>query len=91
MRLADFQRRMELQRAQTAAKLLQLWSVVWLQRLVRRVENHAGYHPGSLIRSRTFVPCLVTKALFLEPRLRTPRPRLCSRQRFHPIGTLHVN
>ena len=36
MRLADFQRRMELQRAQTAAKLLQLWSVVWLQRLVRR-------------------------------------------------------
>ena len=36
MRLADFQRRMELQRAQTAAKLLQLWSIVWLQRLVRR-------------------------------------------------------
>ena len=36
MRLADFQRRMELQRAQAAAKLLQLWSVVWLQRLVRR-------------------------------------------------------
>ena len=37
MRLADFQRRIELQRAQTAAKLLQLWSRgrVWLQRLVR--------------------------------------------------------
>ena len=47
MRLADFQRRMELQRAQTAAKLLQLWSVVWLQRLVRRrlVERSRLYYP----------------------------------------------
>ena len=35
MRLADFRRRMEMLRAQ-AAKLLRLWSVVWLQRLVRR-------------------------------------------------------
>ena len=35
MRLADFRRRMEMLRAQ-AAKLLRLWSVVWIQRLVRR-------------------------------------------------------
>ena len=35
MRLADYRRRMEILRAR-AAKLLQLWSVVWLQRLVRR-------------------------------------------------------
>ena len=37
MRLADFRRRMQEQREQAAAaKLLRLWSVVWLQRLVRR-------------------------------------------------------
>ena len=37
MRLADFRRRMQEQREQAAAaKLLRLWRVVWLQRLVRR-------------------------------------------------------
>ena len=51
MRLADFQRRMELQRAQTAAKLLQLWSIVWLQRLVRRRMAERSRLSDSEIRS----------------------------------------
>ena len=36
MRLADFRRRMEQRDQAAAAKLRRLWSVVWLQRLVRR-------------------------------------------------------
>ena len=36
MRLADFRRRMEQREQAAAAKLRRLWSVVWLQRLVRR-------------------------------------------------------
>ena len=36
MRLADFRRRMEQRDQAAASKLRRLWSVVWLQRLVRR-------------------------------------------------------
>ena len=46
MRLADFRRRMEMLRAQ-AAKLLRLWSVVWLQRLVRRWMGERRLAAGS--------------------------------------------
>ena len=44
MRLADFRRRMEQRDQAAASKLRRLWSVVWLQRLVRRrlVERYGA-------------------------------------------------
>ena len=45
MRLADFRRRMEMLRAQ-AAKLLRLWSVVWLQPAARAAADGGAVETG---------------------------------------------